>query len=109
MKPMRCSDYLPRCKTTELSTRDHSYMQAHAAFGRARPFNVFPPGFTQRPNREVMEAGAAKERRYQREASGSTVQCVAVSCGWITLELEGALFPSGPAHCLPALVPPKFH
>lgn len=62
--------------------RDHSYMQTHAAFGRARPFNVSPPGFTQRPNSEVMEAGAAKERRHQREASGCTVQCVAVSCGW---------------------------
>lgn len=44
-----------------------------------------------------------------REAIRGAAYGRVVRVGGITHELEVALSPSGPAHCLPALLPPKFY
>lgn len=77
-------------------------------------FNVFPPGFIQRPNSGVMEAGGTKECLVLSAVAMMrwvVSRCSVWPCpvGGITHKLEGVLFPSGPAHRLPVPIPPKFY
>lgn len=90
-------------------------MQTHIAFWTCAPLYCIPiwvhpeaPGGSGAD--DLMEAQTAKARpvprRDEQFHSASVWPC---PVGGITHELEAVLFPGGPTHCLPALLPPKFY